>query len=164
MQVVFQWWVKTHPHFCKFLYLAYTFAMYFLPLCFYSREKKERLSIWRRPFSPLTLQSAFCPHSIFSSPVSSFSEEVMCSANPVCWLPPYSGGYANTSKPEILDLFRAQDNTLFISIWSARAEKGEWTTFFSFFFFFFFSPLWLEALGRLENVRFSSLRTHQHWR
>lgn len=84
------------------------------------------------PAPPLTLQSALCPHSIFSSPVSSFSEEVMCSANPVCWLPPYSGEYANTSKPEILDLFTAQDNTLCISIWSARAEKGEWTTFFSF--------------------------------
>lgn len=47
-----------------------------------------------------TLQSGFYGHSIFCRAVSSFSDELMCSVNPVRWLPPYSGGYANTSKPE----------------------------------------------------------------
>lgn len=129
------------------LYVCYVFSpLMFFCFVFFSLRKKDGKAecLEKTLLPPLTLQSALCPHSIFSSPVSSFSEEVMCSANPVCWLPPYSGGYANTSKPEILDLFTAQDNTLCISIWSARAEKGEWTTFFFFFFF------WLEALGRLE--------------
>lgn len=112
------------------LYICYVFSP--LMCIFTPMRKKDGKTepLEKTLLLPSPYKSTLCPHSIFSSAVSSFWEEVMCSANPVCWLPPYSGGYANTSKPEILDLFRAQDNTLCISIWSARAEKGEWTTFF----------------------------------
>lgn len=76
------------------------FSLIFYLFIFFWREKDGKDEYLEKILLPFTLQSGFCRHSIFCNAVSSFSEELMCSANPVCWLPPYSGGYANSSKPE----------------------------------------------------------------
>lgn len=62
----------------------------------------------------------------------------------------------------ILETYSRPKTTHFSLAFEVRGlKKGNGQLFFSFSSFFFF---WLEALGRLENVRFSSLCTHQHWR
>lgn len=81
------------------------FYVFFPSIFFFFFSEGERRKGWvsgrtSPPHPHPTLQSGFYGHSIFCRAVSSFSEELMCSVNPVRWLPPYSGGYANTSKPE----------------------------------------------------------------
>ena len=111
----------------------------------------ERMSIWRRYFSPSPYSQAFADTQ-FSAMLSAPFRRSWCVAlilSAGCL--PIQEGMQIVPNRSILDLFKAQDNTLFISIWSARAEKGEWTTFFSFSFFFFF---WVFIFGETWKCTF----------
>lgn len=138
------------------LYICYVFS----PLMFFFfllRKKDGKAECLEKTLLPPSPYSQPFAHTQFSPALSAPFRRRWCVAlilSAGCL--PIQEGMQILPNQRFLDLFTAQDNTLCISIWSARAEKGEWTTFFFFF--------WLEALGRLEMYCFSSLRAHQHWR
>ena len=117
LKTVYMWWIA-QLKICKwfssdrvrfpppFFFFANSFARTLYSLCIFSLKnflwgrKEERMNIWRRYFSPFTLQSVSADTQFTAALSAPFRRSWCVGLNPVCGLPLYSRRYANTSKPE----------------------------------------------------------------